>query len=237
MPRYCVAGVVFDAECDDAYTQKICSPYLYDGEALPSFSIKVTEADVEAERLVAPDMHKSLLTSCALFRKLCEKLSEGYKAILIHSSAVAVDGNAYLFLAPSGTGKSTHTALWRKLLGEKAVMVNDDKPIVRVEADGVYVYGTPWTGKHNLGQNIRVKVKGICHLKRGEVNSIKKVDTFSAVATILNQTVRYDEEAKTDELLNVIGEIIKNTESYELHCNMDVSAAELSYKTMSEGIL
>ena len=98
----------------------------------------------------------------------------GFDGMLLHSSAVVMGGEAYLFSAPCGTGKSTHTALWRKVFGEdRAVILNDDKPALRLE-DGVwYAYGTPWSGKTDQNLNIKVPLKGICILTRSEENHIE----------------------------------------------------------------
>ena len=89
-----------------------------------------------------------------------------YDTILFHGSAVAVDGIGYLFTAKSGTGKSTHTRLWRELFGERAVMLNDDKPLIKVSENGIIVYGTPWDGKHRLSTNTFVPLKGICFMSK-----------------------------------------------------------------------
>ena len=71
-----------------------------------------------------------------------------YGGIMIHSSAVEVDGKAYLFSAPCGTGKSTHTKQWQKYFGaDQAIIINDDKPVLRRLEDGWYAYGTPLVGK------------------------------------------------------------------------------------------
>ena len=81
--------------------------------------------------------------------------------LLIHGSALAVDGKGYLFMAHSGTGKSTHTRLWRQVFGERAVMVNDDQTFLQLGERKVYAYGSPWSGKHGLATNICLPLKGI----------------------------------------------------------------------------
>ena len=64
--------------------------------------------------------------------------------IVIHSSAIELDGNGILFSAPSGTGKSTQANLWREHKG--AVVLNGDRPALRTLDGSVYVYGTLWSG-------------------------------------------------------------------------------------------
>ena len=94
--------------------------------------------------------------------------------LMLHGSTVSVDGQAYLFTAPCGTGKSTHTRLWRELFGQRAVMVNDDKAFLALRPDGVWAHGSPWMGKHGIGTNISAPLKGICFLQRGTENKIQK---------------------------------------------------------------
>ena len=52
--------------------------------------------------------------------------------LAIHSSCIVYRDKAVLFLGESGTGKSTHTRLWRENIPE-AVLLNDDSPMIRVE--------------------------------------------------------------------------------------------------------
>lgn len=146
-------------------------------ESDPDFKIVMRRHDLDLEKRlstaggVVPDWNYETL---AILRKFLVKAAE-YGVILFHCSAIAVDGQAYLFAAPSGTGKSTHARLWREMLGGRAEMVNDDKPFVRFK-DGVpYVYGSPWNGKHRLSSNISRPIKGICFLEQGAENHIKRI--------------------------------------------------------------
>lgn len=155
--------------------------------------------------------------------------------MIFHSSAVAVDGDAYLFCGPSGAGKSTHARLWRELLGDKAVTVNDDKPIIKLENGEFFVYGTPWTGKHRLGNNVRYKIKAICEIKQAKENKIEKLSFFNAFALVMNQTLRPEKEEDTDKLLKTIEKFLVQVKSYRLYCNVSLDAAKLSFESMSKG--
>ena len=76
-----------------------------------------------------------------------------HNGMMLHASAVVVDGYAYLFSGPCGIGKSTHTALYKDAFPE-AVIINDDKPALRC-MDGVwYAFGTPWCGKDGINVNM-----------------------------------------------------------------------------------
>lgn len=235
MPRYKIADIVFDATVNYAYSQKLCKNYEYSGDEQPAFTAIVTMEDIKAEKDKAPEFPEPYLESLALFRKLCDYALSNADGIIFHSSAIMVDGCAYLFTAPSGTGKSTHTRLWRELLGDKAVMVNDDKPIIRYIDGEFYVYGTPWNGKHHLDTNCRAKIKAICKIEQAKENRIEIISTSEMLMTILNQTIRPDNLEQMDKLLGLIDKMISKVGLYKLGCTISKEAAELAYSTMSKG--
>lgn len=235
MPRYKIADVVFDAKLIYKYTEKLCKNYEYNGEEQPLFTAVITDDDVALEKQKAPEFPEPYLESLALFRKLCDYALSNSNGIIFHSSAIMVDGDAYLFTAPSGTGKSTHTRLWRELLGDKAVMINDDKPIIRYIDGDFYVYGTPWNGKHHLDTNARAKIKAICKIYQASENKIERISSGEMLMTVLNQTIRPDNLDQMDKLLNLIDKMLKSVDLYSLGCNVSIDAAKLSYKVMSKG--
>jgi len=155
-----------------------------------------------------------------------------FDGLMIHSSAVIYNGEAYLFSADSGTGKSTHTQLWLKAFGEKAKILNDDKPAVRIIDNSVYAYGTPWSGKTNWNENIKAPLKGICFIHRSENNEIHRVDPASIIQELLKQTMRPRDKSKMSKLLDNIDNLLKKVPVYTMGCNMDVEAAHVAYEAM-----
>lgn len=153
---------------------------------------------------------------------------------LLHASAVVLDDKAYLFSAPSGTGKSTHTSLWLKEF-PGAQILNDDKPAIRITEDGIFVYGTPWSGKTNLNLNRKVPLQGIAFLQRGEKNSITPLSSIKALEMILNQTVRPGKKESASGLLDLLDQVLKRIPIYQLTCNMEPEAAHTSYEAMVKG--
>lgn len=153
---------------------------------------------------------------------------------LLHASAVVVDGVAYCFSAPSGTGKSTHTSLWLKEFADKgAYIINDDKPAIKL-VDGVpMVYGTPFSGKHDISVNTCVPLKALCFIERAETNSIRPVTPFKAATMILDQTIRPDDELLMDKLIENLEAVVTAVPSYILSCNISAQAAQLAYNEMS----
>ena len=155
-----------------------------------------------------------------------------FGGFMLHSSAVAFKGNAYLFSADCGTGKSTHTQLWLEAFGEEAKILNDDKPAIRIMDDGVYAFGTPWSGKHNINEDIKVPVKGICFLHRSDKNEIKRVSSKEVVPEMMKQLQRPTDVARLDKLFESMEYVLDKIPVYRMGCNMEVEAAHVAYNGM-----
>lgn len=214
----------------------------YECESVADFVVTIAQHDIDFEREKSYkeniiegepviDYPDSYLETLAVYRKIADEMIK-YDTILFHGSVVAVDGVGYLFTAKSGTGKSTHTRLWRQLFGERAVMINDDKPLIRLTDDGAVVYGTPWNGKHRLGSNACVPLKAICVLERDANNHIEKVDKKSVYSMLLQQIYRPKEPQLMMKVLPLVDKLSAKVGLYRLGCNMDIEAARVAYEGM-----
>lgn len=233
MPRYKIADLVFKTNHIYKYTPMLCQKYLYDGEQQSNFEVTITQDDIDFEKEKSetefPDFY---LESLALFRKINDYAVNNANGIIFHSSAISVDGKGYLFTAKSGTGKSTHARIWREILGDKVVMVNDDKPIIRYVDGDFYVYGTPWNGKHQLDTNMRAKIEAICEIRQAKENKIEKVEPFDMLMVLFNQTVRPTSEAEAVKYLDLLDLLLKKVRLYRLDCNISKEAGLLSIETL-----
>lgn len=149
----------------------------------------------------------------------------------LHASAVVSGGQAYLFSAPSGTGKSTHTALWLTQFPGSYIL-NDDKPVLCPGEKGVTVWGTPFSGKTTLQVNREVPLGGICFLKQGREDRIRPLSEGEALAMLLDNTWRPRTGWEMGLLLDLVERVITQTKCYELCCTPRPEAAVLAYKTM-----
>jgi hypothetical protein len=236
-----LAGIVVRVQALYPETRVFCREYLTDkSEEDLRVTIQPSDIALEREKSALADQMEchqiqnpsdAYLEILALHRKIAEVMPM-HHIILFHGSAVAVDDEAYLFTARSGTGKSTHTGLWRQQFGSHAVMVNDDKPMLEITEQGVWVWGTPWNGKHRLGNNMRVPLKAICILDRDTYNHIEPLEQGRVWRRLLHQTYRPVDPialVRTMELLDRLQEKVK---FYHLGCNMQPEAARIAYEGM-----
>lgn len=241
---YKIADRVIEITSMYETVHQLCCDYQWEsGDAEKAdFSIDISQADIDYEREKSAredevegksvrNFSDAYLETLAVYRKIADIMLQ-YDTLLFHGSVVAVDGVGYLFTAKSGTGKSTHTRLWRELFGKRAIMVNDDKPLLKITADGVYACGTPWDGKHRLSTNTIVPLKAICILERGEENQIQPVTAKEALPMLLQQSHRPDATADMIRKLTLVDALTKKVNFYKLHCNMQPEAAQVAFGGM-----
>ena len=202
----------------------------YTSELPPELEIAVTPEELAVERKLdaAGEYSDAYLEWLMIYRKLADYLL-GKDTLLFHGSALALDGEVYLFTAPSGTGKSTHARLWRERFGTRVVMVNDDKPLLHIGDSGVTVYGSPWNGKHDLSTNVALPLHALCLLERAETNHIEPVTPMEAIPFLLRQAYRPE---ALDRILPLVTRLADAVPLYRLGCNMDPKAAEVSRNGM-----
>lgn len=239
---YLIAGKRIAVQSIYPDVHDYCADYRTEDGGEADLSVTVTQQQIafERERSVreaAIEGHPpypftdSYLEELAVYRQIAEAMP-AYDTMLMHGSLIAADGQGFLFTAKSGTGKSTHTRLWRQLLGEKAVMVNDDKPLLHIGTDAVTGYGTPYNGKHRLGSNTSVPLKAICILTRAEENSIVRITKAEAYPMLLQQVYRPIDPMQMKKTLALIDRLAEQTALYRLGCNMDLEAAQVAYNGM-----
>ena len=217
------------------YFEEKAKDYITDEE--PLFSIFATDEDLAYEQEHSEDdieYGNPYLEYIAIYRLFCEKAVD-FGVFLVHGSVVEVDGECYLFTARSGVGKSTHTRMWRENFGDRAVMINDDKPLLR-EIDGkFYAYGTPWDGKHELSANKKSPIKGICFLDRGEENEIERVSIEDVTHLLIGQIYKPRNEAGMVQTLDFADSMLKSIPMYKMKCTISHEAAQMAYDMMKDG--
>ncbi|EGC75185.1 hypothetical protein HMPREF0490_01075 [Lachnospiraceae bacterium 6_1_37FAA] len=235
--RYQIADCIVEYEPIYEFLKKKMESYRFDGDAKTQITLTMTEElciqkQAEQSHLTLEEC-EYIFVGLEFYRKL---LLQG--GMMIHASAVEVDGRVYLFSADSGTGKSTHTKQWQKYFGtERALIINDDKPAVRKEADGWVAYGTPFSGKTDEQLNRKGKLQGICMLGRGKTNEIRRMEPQEAVLLLMRQTLVPRRQEMAERLLEMLDELFKEVPVYQMRCTISEDAAKMAYESMrGEGI-
>jgi len=232
MPKYSIAGIIVEINPKYERTSKQAKPYLIDTTIEPAFKLdlsidRMNELKVTYHYLTLEDIEYIFLGQ--LFYKYILQ----HDGILLHSSCVVKDNKAYLFSAPSGTGKSTHTTLWLEEFSD-AYILNDDKPAIIYKDNTLYAAGTPFSGKHDISRNLLVPIQGICFLERSENNWIKEIDKKQAIFEILNQTERVPYEEDMNLILHHISNIVSNITIHKMGCNISKEAVYTAYNKMNK---
>ena len=228
MKRYLIAGLTVDMEVSGR-TEQQAAAYAVpnDGPADITLTCDVRRVLDLNPQLETMDMAEYLGTGAAFARQLL-----AFDGSYLHSSAIILDGKAYLFSAPSGTGKSTHTEKWCRLFG--ATYLNDDKPALRL-IDGVWMaYGTPWSGKHDLSSPVGVPLGGIAFVKRADENAIRSLSSLEAVPLFMSQSLwRLSNHDAMERQLVLVDKLMRQIPVYELACRNDDQAAFVAHKAMT----
>ena len=238
-----IAGQVGCVECLFDSTPYYLARYVTPDTS--DFSVSVTSEDLERERqfrdaealeegMKLRKVTDPFLERLAIQRKFAEELMNR-RILMAHGSAVAVDGVGYIFTAACGTGKSTHTRLWREVFGDRALMINDDKPFIRLDGEIVTVCGAPWSGKHGLENNTEVPLGGICLLERGKENQIRPI-LPEEIPALCKNLRWFMEEERVPQFDALAADLTLRVPMWHMACNMDPAAAVMSQAAMSREV-
>ncbi len=153
----------------------------------------------------------------------------------IHASAVVLDNQAYLFSAPSGTGKSTHTSLWCDYFGpSRAYILNDDAPIIKRVGDEFIAWGSPWSGASPLNRNAGVPLKAIAFLERSQSDWISPMASSESIVHLMEHTCVTHNPERMKKLMSMLDGLLYAVPIYRLGCTVSRSAVEIAYDGMSK---
>lgn len=229
MQVYRIAEMNIAVEPRFAYTTKYLADYAVDDSDYDLF-VSVTDEMIAYEqelnvKIHGREMNEALCEAVAILRVICDDIIHR-GGFFLHCSCLRYKGRAIIFTAPSGTGKSTHAALWKAHFGDAVEMINDDKPLVREKDGGFVIYGTPWRGKHSRGANISAPVGAIFFLCQSPDNYVKPLDCFTALSLLMQQTVLPRGKDDTSALLDMLGRLLESTPLFRLGCNISDEAVQ-----------
>lgn len=233
--RITIADMTIDASVLFPDTEALCRDYLAAPNAPADFTFNISSRDITAEREVGlpGEWSDGYLETFAVYRAIAEWLPTRERMVM-HGAVVAFEGRGYLFCAPSGTGKSTHIALWRRHLGESVQVVNGDKPIVYVPAAGQPVaYGTPWAGKEGWQRNTSVPLAGICFLAQGDHNVARRIEPVRCLDQALRQVYLPANAQAAGLTLDLLDRLLARVPLCELSCTISEDAVQASFEALT----
>lgn len=225
MAKYKIADVVVEMNQKFSESAYWYEPYLYDGEEEPEFSVDASDEEINYFVTEGVGITPPIAENMVLCNKFNRRLMRFYGSY-IHSSAILFDGKAYLFSAPSQTGKSTHTKKWLNRFGDRVKIINDDKPSFRFIDGKCIIYGTPFAGGTDVQKNISAQLGALVFIERAEENSLEKLTASKAVGLLISQSPGRANEKVGDRQLEMFSMLLSRYPVYLLRCNMDDSAVD-----------
>lgn len=232
MANYLLADLVVDIQNRYPYLENQCRHFRCDDTLPPDITVGVSQEQLAAEMVNLPKRFSpGYVESICIYRTLCLQMP-GFQGLFLHSSVIRVGNRGIAFLAPSGTGKTTHTALWQQLLGDDLQIINGDKPIVRFLQDKPVAFGTPWAGKERLYEKDSVALTDLCFLERAEENSCTAITPQEALQRIVHQVILPSQELGAVKTLELLDRLLRSCRLWEIRCRADLAAAETAYNTI-----
>ena len=236
-----IAGLKIEVECRYHIVLRFCRNYLASFDK-PDFVVRASEEEIIAGRLPNAENMKHIEGVAFRFADeytesnvICRKISEemiGFNTLLMHGSVVAKDGYAYMFTAPSGVGKTTRTKFFLDLY-PGSIVVNGDKPFIKVTSTEAIACGTPWCGKEGWNTNVMVPLRAIFLLERaeeGEESSIEEVSLGKAFPFLLQQTYRPDKPDSMRKTLQLLKFLEGKVKIYKFRSTPTEDSVRLAYE-------
>ena len=228
-----IAGLTVDFAHTYDYLRLLCRAYIAAPDTPADLSVRTTPEQIRTEcRNAETDLPPEYAESLCLFRALAEQFPLAGRAVF-HGAAVEYRGKGYLFTAPSGTGKSTHISLWRRVIGEEVRIINGDKPALRLTEDGVDVCSTPWAGKENWQRNTSAPLGALCLLERGTVDGIRRVDPSQVIERLMSQIYLPRDPAAAVATLDLMDALIARVPVFLLSCTPTARAVEVAFPALT----
>ena len=141
------------------------------------------------------------------------------EGIFTHAIGVKdLDGRGLIFAGKSGSGKTATARLWHK--HSKAMVLNDDRIIVRKLNGRFLIYGSPWHGEFSdyLASRIESapleKLFFIHHSSKNTIKRISEKKTFNLLYPALFPTF-WDKEC-LENIVSFCQDLIKSVPCYSL---------------------
>lgn len=226
-----IADLTVSISYTHSLIKTMCGEYLT--EEAPMFSIEASKEHEEKLRnyfLGSSQMFSdAYIENYTLFDTFCTRVID-FDAAVFHAALISFDGQGVAFAALSGTGKTTHIRLWKKLFSDRVEIINGDKPLFTLRDGKFFASGMPWCGKENWGCNKTVPLKAVCFIERAEQNSISLLtENREIMSRLFLQLAMPEEQHLMVKYLEFANKLIKTVPFFLLRCNMDINAAYIAH--------
>lgn len=172
-----------------------------------------------------------------LYQFAIEELPK-HSSFIAHAAVIKYDGLAYAFMAPSGTGKSTHIKLWMDTLDPEATIINGDKPILRMDKTQtgkpqIIACGSPWAGKEGWQTNTSAPLGGLCFLTRGSTDNCHSISPTEVFDSAVRQIYMPSDPTSAIRTLDFVDVLLQTVPLYQLSCTMNKTAVKASFEAMT----
>lgn len=212
-------------------TRRMCEKYLT--TEAPMFHVGASEEQKEELRKYFLGFSEVHSEDFLEYLAIQENIYNGvliYNSAVFHAALISFDGEGVAFTAPSGTGKTTHIKLWRRVYGDRVECINGDKPLFTLRDGKFFASGMPWSGKEHWNCNKTVPLKAICFVDRAETNSISPLnDNREIMRRLFFQLMMPKDDALMVKYLDFANKLVNTVPFYLLRCNMDPDAARVAH--------
>lgn len=218
----------------------LCQSYILPCQTAPDITVRITPEDIAREREAArreerkngreADFSASYLETTAVYRQIAAAMLP-YDTFLMHGVVISCQGQGYMITAPSGVGKTTRAKLWVEHI-PGSFIVNGDKPLLRLEENGVRAFGTPWCGKEGWNANTSVPLRAILLLERSDDgNRVEEMGFGNGFPALLRQTYRPGDGAAKRQTLSLLQAMAGKVKLYRFCSEPTAEAVRLAWET------
>ena len=170
---------------------------------------------------------RRILEGADVFRVLA-----AHGGVVLHASYVyTAEGAGVLFSGPCGIGKSTQAELWRRHAG--AEVVNGDRALVCVGAEGATAHGIFFAGTSGICRARSAPLRGVVLLGQAEENTIRRAGAKEAFAALLSQcSYRMEDAGEMAQVTEIVARLVSSVPVWRLDCRPEESAVRLLEETM-----
>lgn len=213
-------------------------------DAKPDYKIATTGADIDAqwEKLTNQDraeqppirsFSEAYMETRAIFDNIAESMPR-FDTLVLHGSAVATNGQGFLFLSKRNMLKAFFANLWANSdIGGVSVLLNNDTSMIYLSEKEATVYSVPWYSGRASVVNQSAPLKAICLLESAKKNHIDQLDFHTSHSVLLRHSFSPIGEYARFKRLNLVNTLLKYVEMYRFECNMDSEAVPIGYHMMN----